>query len=196
MPPEFDPPTATSERTTPSSTGRTRGSIRDICGGRDLPRRQAPRWRRCPAGAWAIRATAAGLPDAEPFAERGWVCGDRLPCQPQTHLARHIGRRQACAGMDQGEHRQINGGDPELVAITGGSAGGRGTVLVAALNPQMTHTGNGLPGCRHIGGCARRPIDGRSTEVSSKGPREGEFIAFLAKFVVKKQVCRSTTGCM
>ena len=82
----------------------------DIWRRADLPRDgKAPVLLQVPGGAWAIgmrRPQSYAL--LSHMAERGWVCVSiDYRVSPKQHLAGPHRRRQACAGVDQGEHRRL-----------------------------------------------------------------------------------------
>ena len=141
-------------RPTPSSTGRTRGQLR-----RHLaptrPARATARRRcccRCPA---AHGRSACGgrrrYPLLSHMAERGWVCVSiDYRVSPETHLARPHRRRQARAGVDQGEHRRIRR-RPRL-RRDHRRFGGRASVRAGRADTQRPAVAAGFRGRRHLGG--------------------------------------------
>src|SRR6476646_6332876 len=166
----------------PESEGQSR---RHLAASRPAPRRQGT---GAAAGAWRRmghrHATAAGLPTAEPSRRpRLDLPLNRLPRQPQTHLAGPHRRRQARAGLDQGAHRRVRR-DPDFIAIAGGSAGGH-LCSLAALTPDDPQY---QPGFEDADTSVRAavPIYGRYDWFTTRGSGRKEFIAFLQKFVVKK----------
>jgi acetyl esterase/lipase len=78
------------------------------------------------------------------------------------------------------------GGDPDFIAITGGSAGGH-LCSLAALTPDDPQYQPGFEDA-DTSVAAAVPIYGRYDWVSAKGSGRREFIAFLQKFVVKKRI--------
>jgi acetyl esterase/lipase len=152
----------------------------------DLPRDgRAPVLLQVPGGAWAI---GMRKPQAYPLlshmADRGWVCVSiDYRVSPRHTWPDHIvDVKRALAWIK--ENIADYGGDPDFVAITGGSAGGHLSSL-AALTPNDPQW---QPGFEDVDTSvvAAVPIYGRYDWVSTKGNGRKEFIAFLQKFVVKK----------
>jgi acetyl esterase/lipase len=152
----------------------------------DLPRDgKAPVLLQVPGGAWAI---GMRRPQAYPLlshmADRGWVCVSiDYRVSPRHTWPDHIvDVKRALAWIK--ENIAEYGGDPDFVAITGGSAGGHLSSL-AALTPNDPQW---QPGFEDVDTSvvAAVPIYGRYDWVSTKGNGRKEFIAFLQKFVVKK----------
>ena len=113
-----------------------RANLADMWRRRDLPRDgKAPVLLQVPGGAWAI-----GLrrPQAYPLmshlADRGWICVSMdYRVSPRHTWPDHIiDVKRALAWVK--ENIADYGGDPDFVAISGGSAGGHLTAL-AALTP-------------------------------------------------------------
>ncbi|MGX9789169.1 alpha/beta hydrolase [Mycobacterium sp. MMS18-G62] len=164
-----------------------RVNFADIWRRSDLPRDgKAPVLLQVPGGAWAI---GMRRPQAYPLlshlAERGWVCVSiDYRVSPRYTWPDHIvDVKRALAWIK--EHIAEFGGDPDFVAITGGSAGGHLCSLAAltADDPQYQ------PGFEDADTSvvAAVPIYGRYDWVSTQGHGRKEFIAFLQKFVVKKR---------
>ena len=158
----------------------------DIWRRRDLPRDgKAPVLLQVPGGAWAI---GMRRPQAYPLlshlAERGWVCVSiDYRVSPRHTWPDHIvDVKRALAWIK--ENIADYGGDPDFVAITGGSAGGHLSSL-AALTPNDPQWQPGFEDA-DTSVVAAVPIYGRYDWVSTEGHGRKEFIAFLQKFVVKK----------
>lgn len=160
----------------------------DIWRRADLPRDgKAPVLLQVPGGAWAI---GMRRPQAYPMlsymAERGWVCVsiDYRVSPRNTWPAHIVDVKRALAWVK--ENIADYGGDPDFVAITGGSAGGHLSSL-AALTPDDPQW---QPGFEDVDTsvAAAVPIYGRYDWVSGRGSGRKEFIAFLQKFVVKKRI--------
>ncbi|MEO3759011.1 alpha/beta hydrolase [Mycobacterium sp. B14F4] len=160
----------------------------DIWRRSDLPRDgKAPVLLQVPGGAWAI---GMRRPQAYPLlshlAERGWVCVsiDYRVSPRNTWPAHIVDVKRALAWIK--ENIADYGGNPDFVAITGGSAGGHLSSL-AALTPDDPQW---QPGFEQVDTsvAAAVPIYGRYDWVSAKGSGRREFIAFLQKFVVKKRI--------
>ena len=167
--------------------GPHRANVADIWHRGDLPRDgKAPVLLQVPGGAWAI---GMRRPQAYPLmshmAERGWIVRvDGVPGQPAQHLARPHRRRQAGAGLGQGEHRRLRR-RPDFVAITGGSAGGHLTAL-AALTPNDPQWQPGFEDA-DTSVVAAVPIYGRYDWFTREGSGRPEFIAILQRYIVKKR---------
>lgn len=160
----------------------------DIWRRSDLPRNgKAPVLLQVPGGAWAI---GMRRPQAYPLlshlADHGWVCVSiDYRVSPRNTWPDHIvDVKRALAWIK--ENIAGYGGDPDFVAITGGSAGGHLAALAAltADDPQFQ------PGFEEADTSvvAAVPIYGRYDWVSAQGGGRKEFLAFLQKFVVKKPI--------
>jgi len=164
-----------------------RVNLADIWRRADLPRDgKAPVLLQVPGGAWAI---GMRRPQAYPLlshlADRGWVCVSiDYRVSPRHTWPDHIvDVKRALAWIK--ENIADYGGDPDFVAITGGSAGGH-LCSLAALTPDDPQY---QPGFEEVDTsvAAAVPIYGRYDWVSTHGNGRKEFIAFLQKFVVKKR---------
>ncbi|KWX66897.1 alpha/beta hydrolase [Mycobacterium sp. NAZ190054] len=171
--------------------GPLRVNRADIWRRADLPRDgKAPVLLQVPGGAWAI---GMRRPQAYPLlshlAEHGWVCVSiDYRVSPRNTWPDHIvDVKRALAWIK--EHIAEYGGDPDFVAISGGSAGGHLSSLAAltADDPQFQ------PGFEDADTSvvAAVPIYGRYDWVSARGSGRKEFIAFLQKFVVKKPILQN-----
>ncbi|MGE2833224.1 alpha/beta hydrolase [Mycobacterium sp. SMC-4] len=158
----------------------------DIWRRADLPRDgKAPVLLQIPGGAWAI---GMRRPQAYPLlshlADHGWVCVSiDYRVSPRHTWPDHIvDVKRALAWIK--EHIAEYGGDPDFVAVSGGSAGGHLAALVAltADDPQYQ------PGFEDADTSvvAAVPIYGRYDWISARGSGRKEFIAFLQRLVVKK----------
>ncbi|MEZ0339034.1 alpha/beta hydrolase [Mycobacterium sp. pV006] len=158
----------------------------DIWRRADLPRDgKAPVLLQIPGGAWAI---GMRRPQAYPLlshlADHGWVCVSiDYRVSPRHTWPDHIvDAKRALAWIK--EHIAEYGGDPDFVAVSGGSAGGHLASLVAltADDPQFQ------PGFEDADTSvvAAVPIYGRYDWISARGSGRREFLAFLQKLVVKK----------
>ncbi|OBB78461.1 alpha/beta hydrolase [Mycobacterium sp. 852014-52144_SCH5372336] len=160
----------------------------DIWRRADLPRDgKAPVLLQVPGGAWAI---GMRRPQAYPLlsymAERGWVCVsiDYRVSPRHTWPAHIVDVKRALAWIK--ENIADYGGDPDFVAITGGSAGGHLSSLTA-LTPDDPQWQPGFEDA-DTSVAAAVPIYGRYDWVSARGSGRKEFIGFLQKFVVKKPI--------
>jgi len=167
-----------------------RANLADIWRRHDLPRDgRAPVLLQVPGGAWAI---GMRRPQAYPLlshlAERGWVCVSiAYRVSPRNSWPDHIvDVKRALAWIK--ENIAEYGGDPDFVAITGGSAGGHLAAL-AALTPNEPQYQPGFEAA-DTSVVAAVPIYGRYNWFSTEGTGRREFIAFLQKFVVKKRFAR------
>ncbi|MFI5506520.1 alpha/beta hydrolase [Mycobacterium sp. NPDC051804] len=163
-----------------------RANRADIWRRADLPRDgKAPVLLQVPGGAWAIgmrRPQSYAL--LSHMAERGWVClSIDYRVSPRNTWPDHIvDVKRAIAWIR--ENIADYGGDPDFIAVTGGSAGGHLSSL-AALTPNDPQW---QPGFEDVDTSvvAAVPIYGRYDWFTSQGSGRKEFIAFLQKFVVKK----------
>lgn len=159
----------------------------DIWRRADLPRDgKAPVLLQVPGGAWAIgmrRPQSYAM--LSHMAERGWVClSIDYRVSPKNTWPDHIvDVKRALAWIK--DNIADYGGDPDFVAITGGSAGGHLSSL-AALTPNDPQWQPGFEDA-DTSVVAAVPIYGRYDWVSAQGSGRKEFIAFLQKFVVKKR---------
>ncbi|MDF2823245.1 MAG: esterase/lipase [Mycobacterium sp.] len=167
-----------------------RANLADIWRRSDLPRDgRAPVLLQVPGGAWAI---GMRRPQAYPLlshlAERGWVCVSMAyRVSPRHTWPDHIvDVKRALAWVK--ENIADYGGDPDFVAISGGSAGGHLTAL-AALTPNDPQWQPGFEDA-DTSVVAAVPVYGRYDWFSSKGEGRPQFIAFLQKFVTKTPFTR------
>lgn len=157
----------------------------------DLPRDgKAPVLLQVPGGAWSIgMRKPQSYPMMSHLADHGWICVSiDYRVSPRNTWPDHIvDVKRALAWIK--EHIAEYGGDPDFVAISGGSAGGHLSALAAltANDPQYQ------PGFEDADTSvvAAVPIYGRYDWVSGKGSGRREFIAFLQKFVVKKPIVQN-----
>ena len=118
----------------PYSDAGRRGHL-DIYRSRDLDLDRAPVLLQVHGGAWTIgEKERQGVPLMTHLAARGWVCvAINYRLAPRDAFpAQIIDVKRAIAWVR--EHIADYGGDPDYLAITGGSAGGHLTAL-AALTP-------------------------------------------------------------
>jgi acetyl esterase/lipase len=164
-----------------------RANLADIWRRRDLPRDgKAPVLVQVPGGAWVI---GMRRPQAYPLmshlAARGWVCvsiGYRV--SPVHTWPDHIvDVKRALAWVK--ENIASYGGDPDFVAITGGSAGGHLSAL-AALTPNDPKFQPGFEDA-DTSVVAAVPVYGRYDWHSTEGEGRPEFVWMLEKFVVKQK---------
>jgi acetyl esterase/lipase len=119
------------------------------------------------------------------LAARGWVCvsvGYRV--SPRHTWPDHIvDVKRALAWVK--ENIADYGGDPDFVAITGGSAGGHLSAL-AALTPNDPKFQPGFEDA-DTSVVAAVPVYGRYDWFSTEGEGRREFVGLLEKFVVKQK---------
>ena len=167
--------------------GPHRVNVADIWHRADLPLDgKAPVLLQVPGGAWAI---GMRRPQAYPLmshlAERGWICVSMAyRISPRNTWPAHIiDVKRALAWVK--ENIADYGGDPDFVAITGGSAGGHLTALAALTSddPQWQ------PGFEHVDTSvvAAVPIYGRYDWFTTEGDGRPEFVSLLQRWVVKKR---------
>lgn len=160
----------------------------DIWRRSDLPRDgKAPVLLQVPGGAWSI---GMRKPQAYPLlshlADHGWICVSiDYRVSPRNTWPDHmVDVKRALAWIK--EHIAEYGGDPDFVAITGGSAGGHLSAL-AALTPGDPQFQPGFEDA-DTSVVAAVPIYGRYDWISTQGSGRREFLGFLQKFVVKKPI--------
>jgi acetyl esterase/lipase len=162
-----------------------RPNLCDIWRRNDLPRdAKAPVLVQVPGGAWTI---GMRRPQAYPLmshmADRGWVCVSlNYRVAPLHTWPDHIiDVKRALAWVKH--NIATYGGDPDFVAITGGSAGGHIAAL-AALTPNDPRFQPGFEDA-DTSVVAAVPIYGRYDWFSTDGEGRAEFVKFLEKLVVK-----------
>ena len=167
-----------------------RANVADVWRRRDLPRDgKAPVLLEVPGGAWAIGwRRPQAYPLMSHLADRGWICvAMNYRVSPAHTWPDHIvDVKRALAWVK--ENIAAYGGDPDFVAITGGSAGGHLAAL-AALTPNDPEYQPGFPEA-DTSVVAAVPVYGRYDWFTSKGEGRREFIGYLERFVVKRQFTR------
>jgi acetyl esterase/lipase len=160
-------------------------NLADIWRRADLPLdAKAPVLLQVPGGVWTI---GMRRPQAYPLlshlAERGWVCvsiGYRV--SPRHSWPAHIvDVKRALAWVK--ENIADYGGDPDFVAITGGSAGGHLCAL-AALTPGDPQFQPGFEDA-DTSVAAAVPVYGRYDWLSTEGAGRTELIEMLERIVTK-----------
>ncbi len=118
--------------------------------------------------------------------ERGWICVSMAyRVSPRNTWPAHIvDVKRALAWVK--ENIADYDGDPDFVAITGGSAGGHLTAL-AALTPNDPQWQPGFENA-DTSVVAAVPIYGRHDWFSREGSGRPEFIAVLQRYIVKKRL--------
>jgi acetyl esterase/lipase len=164
-----------------------RANLADIWRRRDLPRDgKAPVLVQVPGGAWVIGwRRPQAYPLMSHLAARGWVCVSlNYRVSPMHTWPDHIvDVKQALAWVK--ENIANYGGDPNFVAITGGSAGGHLSAL-AALTPNDPKFQPGFEDADTTV-VAAVPVYGRYDWFSTEGEGRPEFVWLLEKFVVKQK---------
>jgi acetyl esterase/lipase len=163
----------------------------DIWRRQDLPRDgKAPVLLQVPGGAWSI---GMRRPQAYPLmshmADRGWVCVSiAYRVSPRNTWPAHIvDVKRALAWIK--ENIADYGGDPDFIAITGGSAGGHLCAL-AALTPDDPQYQPGFEDA-DTSVQAAVPIYGRYDWYTTRGPGRWEFVLILLqRMVVKKRLTK------
>jgi acetyl esterase/lipase len=164
-----------------------RANLADIWRRRDLPRDgKAPVLVQVPGGAWMIGwRRPQAYPLMSHLVSRGWICVSlNYRVSPVHTWPDHIvDVKRALAWVK--ENIADYGGDPNFVAITGGSAGGHLSAL-AALTPNDPKFQPGFEEA-DTSVVAAVPVYGRYDWYSTQGKGRREFIGLLEKFVVKKK---------
>ncbi len=164
-----------------------RANLADIWRRRDLPRDgKAPVLVQVPGGAWVIGwRRPQAYPLMSHLVSRGWICVSlNYRVSPIHTWPDHIvDVKRGLAWVK--ENIAAYGGDPDFVAITGGSAGGHLSAL-AALTPDDPKFQPGFEEA-DTSVVAAVPIYGRYDWFSTDGDGRREFIGLLEKFVVKKK---------
>ncbi|WP_245905854.1 alpha/beta hydrolase [Mycolicibacterium palauense] len=167
-----------------------RANLADIWRRRDLPDdAKAPVVVQVPGGAWSI---GMRRPQAYPLmsrlAEQGWVCVSiAYRVSPRHTWPDHIVDVKRALSWVR-DHIAEYGGDPDFVAITGGSAGGHLAAL-AALTPNDPRFQPGFEDADTTVAAAV-PVYGRYDWFSTAGDGRREFVAFLQRFVTKLPFAR------
>ena len=167
-----------------------RANLADVWRRRDLPRDgKAPVLLEVPGGAWAIGwRRPQAYPLMSHLADRGWICvAMNYRVSPLHTWPDHIiDVKRALAWVK--ENIADYGGDPNFVAITGGSAGGHLTALAALTQNDPEYQ----PGFEDADTSvvAAVPVYGRYDWYTTEGNGRREFIGYLERLVVKRQFTR------
>lgn len=167
--------------------GPHRANLADIWRHPDLPLDgKAPVLLQVPGGGWMLgdrRPQAYPLMGA--LADRGWICvsiGYRV--SPKHQWPAHIiDVKQALAWVK--ENIAEYGGDPDFVAISGGSAGGHLSSL-AALTPGDPQWQPGFEDA-DTSVAAAVPVYGRYDWFGFEGPGRREMMRALEQLIIKKR---------
>ena len=161
-------------------------NVADIWRRADLPADgKAPVLLQVPGGGWAI---GMRRPQAYPIlghlAEHGWICVSMAyRVSPRDSWPAHIVDVKRALAWVKANIADY-GGDPDFVAITGGSAGGHLTAL-AALTPNEPEWQPGFEDA-DTSVVAAVPIYGRYDWFTTEGDGRPEFISILQRYIVKK----------
>ncbi len=165
-----------------------RANLADIWRRSDLPRDgKAPVLLQVPGGAWMIGwRRPQAYPLMSHLVSRGWVCVSmNYRVSPWHTWPDHIvDVKRALAWVKENIARY--GGDPEFVAISGGSAGGHLSSL-AALTPNDPKFQPGFEDA-DTSVVAAVPYYGRYDWYSTEGDGREEFIEVLERLVVKRRL--------
>ena len=167
-----------------------RANLADVWRHRDLPRDgKAPVLLEVPGGAWAIGwRRPQAYPLMSHLADRGWICvAMNYRVSPAHTWPDHIVDVKRALAWVKANIADY-GGDPDFVAITGGSAGGHLAAL-AALTPNDPEYQPGFPEA-DTSVVAAVPVYGRYDWFTAHGEGRREFIGYLERFVVKRQFTR------
>ena len=165
-----------------------RANLADIWRRRDLPRDgKAPVLLQVPGGAWMIGwRRPQAYPLMSHLVSRGWVCVSmNYRVAPLHTWPDHIvDVKRALAWVK--ENIAAYGGDPNFVAISGGSAGGHLCAL-AALTPNDPKFQPGFEEA-DTSVVAAVPYYGRYDWYSTEHPGRAEFVEVLERLVVKRKL--------
>ena len=165
-----------------------RANLADIWRRRDLPRDgKAPVLLQVPGGAWMIGwRRPQAYPLMSDLVSRGWVCVSmNYRVAPLHTWPDHIvDVKRALAWVK--ENIAAYGGDPNFVAISGGSAGGHLCAL-AALTPNDPKFQPGFEEA-DTSVVAAVPFYGRYDWYSTEDPGRAEFVEVLERLVVKRKL--------
>jgi acetyl esterase/lipase len=165
-----------------------RANLADIWRRRDLDRNgKAPVMLEVPGGAWMIGwRRPQAYPLMSHLVSQGWVCvAMNYRVAPVHNWPDHIvDVKRALAWIK--ENIAAYGGDPNFVAISGGSAGGHLTAL-AALTPNDPMFQPGFEES-DTSVVAAVPYYGRYDWFSTEAPGRAQFVEMLEKLVVKRKL--------
>ncbi|MFV0495472.1 alpha/beta hydrolase fold domain-containing protein [Mycobacterium sp.] len=165
-----------------------RSNLADIWRHPDLPRDgKAPVLLQVPGGGWVIGwRRPQAYPLMEHLVERGWICVSmNYRVSPWHTWPDHIvDVKRALVWVK--ENIAGYGGDPDFVAISGGSAGGHLSSLAALTQNDPRFQPGFEEGDTSV--VAAVPFYGRYDWFSIDEPGRPEFLKVLARLVVKKKL--------
>ncbi len=165
-----------------------RANLADIWRRKDLPLDgKAPVLLQIPGGAWMIGwRRPQAYPLMSHLVARGWVCVSmNYRVSPwHTWPAHIVDVKRALAWVK--ENIAAYGGDPNFVALSGGSAGGHLTAL-AALSPNDPKFQPGFEDA-DTSVMAAVPFYGRYDWYSTEEPGRAQFVQVLERLVVKHKL--------
>jgi acetyl esterase/lipase len=167
-----------------------RANLADVWRRRDLPRDgKAPVLLEVPGGAWIFGwRRPQAYPLMSHLADRGWICvAMNYRVSPAHTWPDHIVDVKRALAWVKANIADY-GGDPDFVAITGGSAGGHLAAL-AALTPNDPEYQPGFTEA-DTSVVAAVPVYGRYDWFTTQGEGRREFIGYLERLVVKRQFSR------
>jgi acetyl esterase/lipase len=167
-----------------------RANLADVWRHRDLPRDgKAPVLVQVPGGAWALGwRRPQAYPLMSHLADQGWIIvAVNYRVSPRNRWPDHIVDVKRVLAWVK-ENIAEYGGDPNFVAITGGSAGGHLAAL-AALTPGDPQWQPGFEDA-DTSVAAAVPVYGRYDWFSSHGDGRREFLVYLEKLVVKRSITK------
>ncbi|OBG34652.1 alpha/beta hydrolase [Mycobacterium sp. E3198] len=165
-----------------------RANLADIWRRRDLPRDgKAPVLLQVPGGAWMIGwRRPQAYPLMSHLVSRGWVCVSmNYRVSPWHTWPDHIVDVKRALKWVK-ENISAYGGDPDFVAISGGSAGGHLSAL-AALTPNDPKFQPGFEEA-DTSVVAAVPYYGRYDWYSTEADGRAEFVEVLERLVVKHKL--------
>jgi acetyl esterase/lipase len=165
-----------------------RANLLDVWRRSDLPRDgRAPVLVQIPGGAWALGwRRGQAYPLLDHLSARGWICVSmNYRVSPAHTWPDHIVDVKRVLAWVK-ENIAGYGGDPDFVAVTGGSAGGHLAAL-AALTPGDPRFQPGFTDA-DTSVVAAVPVYGRYDWFTEEGNGRPGFIAYLQKFVVKRKL--------
>lgn len=167
--------------------GDAPSSVLDLWRHPDLPAgARAPIILQIPGGAWIMGSKRGqGYPLMNHLTQEGWICASMSYRLAPRHPwpSQIIDVKKAIAWLRA--HAEEFGGDPDFIAVTGGSAGGHLASLAAlsanepAFQPGFEDADTAV--------AAAVPLYGRYDWLSREGEGRREFMYFLERVVVQRR---------